>query len=226
MILSERISRLVEYSKLSIPRFAAFVGFKTPQAVRELIKGNTKTLSDAAIIKLSSAFPELNVDWLTTGEGDMLREEVAEPMGVEPLEPGVRLVPLINIDSVGGIHSNNILNPDEQYIIRRIPFTDAREGDVAIYQSGTSMSPTIPPGSILHIRQVEGWQEYLGYGNLYVLLLADERRITKEIRRYDPDPRNYVLCVSYNDNAAPEELPRSFIRGVWKVIKVLADYGW
>ena len=219
--VKERIKEFLKTQGIPVRTFEAHCGLSNGY-LRQL--RNSPTVDKMEIILRE--YPQLNREWLTTGEGDMLREEVAELMGVEPLEPGVRLVPLINIDSVGGIHSNNILDPDEQYIIRRIPFTDARDGDVAIYQSGTSMSPTIPPGSVLHIRQVEGWQEYLGYGNLYVLLLADDRRITKEIRRYDPDPRNYVLCVSYNDNAAPEELPRSFIRGVWKVIKVLADYGW
>lgn len=219
--IKDRLKTFIKYKGISIRAFEAKCGFSYG------FVGNMRnSMQPDKVMKIAHQFPELNTGWIMTGEGDMLREEVTELMPSEPLDPGVRLVPLINIDSVGGIHSNNILNPDEQYIIRRIPFTDAREGDVAIYQSGTSMSPTIPPGSVLLIRQVEGWQEYLGYGNLYVLLLADERRITKEIRRYDPDPRNYVLCVSYNDNAAPEELPRSFIRGVWKVIKVLADYGW
>lgn len=136
------------------------------------------------------------------------------------------LVPLINVDSVGGVHSDNAITISEQYTIRKIPFTDAREGDVAILQSGNSMSPTIPSGSVLLIRQVADWREFLGYGNIYVLWLGDGRRITKEIRRYDPDPQNYVLCVSYNPDVADEPLPRSFIRGVWKVVKYLADFGW
>jgi hypothetical protein len=73
MILSDRFKVLIEYSKLSIPKFAEFVGFKTPQAVREIINGRTKTLSDAAQMKILKSFPELNRDWLLYGEGEMLR---------------------------------------------------------------------------------------------------------------------------------------------------------
>ena len=62
MILRERIKELVRYSGLTIPKFANYVGFKTPQAVRELVKGNTKTLSDAAIIKILKAYPEISND--------------------------------------------------------------------------------------------------------------------------------------------------------------------
>ncbi len=143
------------------------------------------------------------------------------------LEDGTfKMVPLINIDSVGGIHSENTISASEQYTLRMLPFTEARTGDVAILQSGTSMLPTIPPGSVLLIREVVDWKEYFGYGGLFVLLLKDGRRITKEIRRYDEDARNYVWCVSYNPEVADEELPKSMIREVWKVIKFQADFGW
>lgn len=182
--------------------------------------------------QISAAYPQLNMDWLLKGEGEMLKQKNEirlEPTATSDSPAKVseyRLVPLIQIDSVGGIHSPNSLDFSEQYVIRRMPFTEAQEGDVAILQSGNSMYPTIPAGSALLIRQVVDWQEYFGYGNIYVLWLRDGRRITKEIRRYDADPRNYVWCVSYNPDVADEELPRSMIRGVWKVIKYIADLGW
>lgn len=180
----------------------------------------------------------LSKSWLLTGEGDMLKKqemynevEDVMPEERELIERGLqdgtfRLVPLINIDSVGGIHSGNLIDPSEQYVIRSIPFAEARTGDVAILQSGNSMYPTIPSGSILLIREVVDWREYFGYGGIYVLWLRDGRRITKEIRRYDADPQNYVWCVSYNPDVADEELPKSLIVGVWKVVKYLADFGW
>lgn len=88
------------------------------------------------------------------------------------------------------------------------------------------MTPTIPPGSTLLLREVQDWKEYFGYGNIFVLWLKDDRRITKEARRYDDDAKNYIWCVSHNPDVADEELPKSFIRGVWKVIKYQADFGW
>lgn len=233
MILKERIKALVEYSGLSIPKFADKVGFKTPQAVREMLSGKTKTLSEAAEHKLVKAFPGINKTWLLTGEGDMIStpgfidvpdEEVIN-LNPKPFEK-VTLVPLINIDSVGGLHHGNDITWREQYTVRHIPFTDARPDDVAIYQSGDSMSPGIPAGSILHLRLVQDWQEYFGYGDTFVLWLKDERRITKQVLKYSPDPKNYVTCHSFNPAYEDEELPKKFIRQVWKVITVLSDKGW
>ena len=219
MILRERIKELVRYSGLTIPKFANYVGFKTPQAVRELVKGNTKTLSDAAIIKILKAYPEISNDWLLTGEGKMLGENTAKAAenasrgsherAVAAKNKGkVTCVPLIHIDSVGGVHSSNALESSEQYVEGMIPFPNARPGDVAILQSGNSMAPTIPAGAVMQIRRVANWQEYFGYGGDFVLWLTDERRITKQVLKYESDPKNYVTCHSYNPESADEELPK------------------
>lgn len=217
MSLKERIRVFIEHKELTVQEFEKVVGLSNG-AISKMGE-NTR---HATLDKISNAYPDLNIVWLRTGEGSMLRtEEAASP----PMRD-YDLVPLINIDSVGGVHSENMLTPSEQYIIKTIPFSDARKGDVAIFQSGNSMYPTIPSGSVLLIREVVDWREYLGYGNIYVLWLRDGRRITKEVRRYDADPQNYVWCVSYNPNVADEELPRSLIVGVWKVVKYVADFGW
>lgn len=136
------------------------------------------------------------------------------------------LVPLVHIDSVGGMHSDNKIVGEPQYIDGYIPFVNAQEGDIAIMQTGTSMIPTIPPGSIIQLRKVENWREYFGYGNIFVIELTDGRRITKEVTRYDNNPNEYIWCVSHNPDVPNEELPKSMIASVWKVIKVLTDKGW
>ena len=137
-----------------------------------------------------------------------------------------RLVPIVHIDSVGGMHSANSIVSEPQYIEGYAPFTDAKDGDICIIQSGDSMVPTCPSGSLLLLRQVTNWKEYLGYGNIFVLELTDGRRITKEVTRYDENPRDYVWCVSHNPNVPDEELPKSMIASVWKVIKIQIDKGW
>lgn len=72
MTLSERINALLDYSGMNISKFSRFVGFKTPQTIRELKAGNTKSLSDDVRTKLLIAFPNLNEQWLVTGNGEML----------------------------------------------------------------------------------------------------------------------------------------------------------
>lgn len=154
--------------------------------VSSAFNGNETYITDRFLMRFNAAFDNIfSPEWLRTGEGTMLRGEVPAVASATPKD--YRLVDIINIDAVGGVHSDNAITFSEQYPIGRIPFTNAREGDVAILQSGNSMSPTIPPGSVLLIREVVDWQEYLDNG-VYVIWLKDDRRITKEIRRYPPRP--------------------------------------
>lgn len=144
-----------------------------------------------------------------------------------PNDGTYRLVPLINSDAIGGMHKMNDINvTDPEYIIKYIPFVDATPDDVCIRVTSDSMIPTCPPGCVVQIREVPNWREYFGYGNLFVIQLKDGRRIIKEVTKYEDNPKDYVLCISHNKSVPPEELPKSFIVSVWKVIKVLTDRGW
>ena len=135
-------------------------------------------------------------------------------------------IPLIHIDSVGGVWSENALTSSEQFVERLIPFVGARKTDVAIINTGISMEPVIGEGSILHIRRVDEWREYFGYGEVFVLWLTDDRRITKRVDKYPADPDHFVICHSFNPEVEDERLPKDMIREVWKVINILTSKGW
>ena len=204
------------------------LGYTNESSFSQVINGKVRMPKDF-ISKLKMLVPDLNEEWLMEGKGDMLKDGNIPPLQRDVIEKGgdnYKLVPLVHIDSVGGMRSKNSISDEPQYIEGYIPFVNAREEDRAIIQSGTSMTPTIPPGSFLQIREVVNWREYFGYGNIFVIELTDGRRITKEVRRCDESPKDYVLCVSHNPDVAPEELPKSMIASVWKVIKVLMDKGW
>lgn len=225
--INERLVSVIEhFCAGNRAEFARMVDVK-PQTINGWI---TRDISKTIVQKIVDKIPEINFVWLLTGEGNMLKGDGnSSILQREVIEKGgnnYKLVPLVHIDSVGGMRSKNSISDEPQYIEGYIPFVNAREEDRAIIQSGTSMTPTIPPGSFLQIREVVNWREYFGYGNIFVIELTDGRRITKEVRRYDENPKDYVLCVSHNPDVAPEELPKSMIASVWKVIKVLMDKGW
>jgi len=232
------MNSLLNYVGIGRREFSEKIGIKNPQWIADILnpKKNVGISKEKANL-ICSAYPEIRLSYLTAGEGNMLKSdpqnEVKELTADERAEferamgnGRATYIPLIHIDSVGGIHSHNQLTTSEQYVERLIPFPDARTNDVAILQSGDSMSPTIPPGAIMQIRRVEDWQEYFGYGNVYVLWLRDGRRITKLVKRYEPDSANFIMCCSYNPEADDEELPKSMILEVWKVVNVLINKGW
>lgn len=182
------------------------------------------------LVKTSKALG-VSIDSLIDGNySDLNNEENVALSGKEyqiPNDGKFRLVPIVNTDAVGGLHSSNDIGvTDPEYLKGLIPIIEAQEHDLCLQVTGTSMIPTCPPGSIVQIREVPRWREYFGYGGIFVLQLIDGRRIIKEVTKCEQNPKDYVLCVSHNKEVPTEELPKDFIVSVWKVIKILTNRGW
>lgn len=137
-----------------------------------------------------------------------------------------RLVPVYNFDAVCGMHTGNDITDAPAFIEKYVPFAGAHEEDICVHVTGNSMIPTYSPGTLLLIRNVEGWREYFGYGHSFVLFLSDGRRILKEVRKSHENTKEYVLCVSHNKEYEEEELPKSMIVSVFKVIMALTNDGF
>lgn len=227
---SEVLNKILEHEKLNPNQFAESIGLSRTQPIYDIINGKVKKISTNYANKILNKYPHYNYNWLLTGEGDMLKGDTPDIAAVNfgvNYSDSYKLVPLVNMDTVGGMHSgNDVTLTDPEYLLGKIAFNDARDGDICMPVSGNSMTPTCPPGSIVLVREMPEWKDYLGYGNIFVLLLKDGRRIIKEVTRYNDNPKDYVLCVSHNTSVPAEELPKKFIYRVWKVIKILVNEGW
>lgn len=73
--LSDRIAKILKYSDLNASGFAKLIGCTTTQAVYDLLKGKTKSLSPSMQTKILSYMPNLRLEWLLCGEGAMLKAD-------------------------------------------------------------------------------------------------------------------------------------------------------
>ena len=78
MELKERITAVLSYAELSASAFAKKIGAKTTQAIYDLVSGKTKTLSPDILNKVISCYPDLSIEWLVRGEGEMLKPGVQQ----------------------------------------------------------------------------------------------------------------------------------------------------
>lgn len=78
MELKERITAVLSYAELSASAFAKKIGAKTTQAIYDLISGKTKTLSPDILNKVISCYPDLSIEWLVRGDGEMLKPGVQQ----------------------------------------------------------------------------------------------------------------------------------------------------
>lgn len=88
MNLNERVSQIIEYSKLTASEFADEIDVQRSN-ISHITSGRNKPSLDF-LIKIKSRFPELQWDWIITGEGEMLKTipketPVSKPTGVPDL---------------------------------------------------------------------------------------------------------------------------------------------
>lgn len=209
MILADRIKNLVLESGLTIPKFAEKVGFKTPQAVRELIKGRTKTLSYEAADKILVAYPNVSKNWLLTGEGEMYNPEL-------PVEPEISYTegtPYYDVDFECGfdeLYRPGAQNPE--YLIRMPGYEKAT---LWCNATGHSMDPEISNGDIIALQLIEDFS-FLPYGNIYAIITTNDMRTVKRLGRSD-QPGCYRLIPTNPDYDA-QDIPISKIYKVYRVL--------
>lgn len=160
-----------------------------------------RDLSDKVIEKIEKYYPDLNIDWLVTGDGEMIRAD--------------KKIPLYDDDATIGGANGMVANVDDQ--ARVTEWIDAGDwfpsATSAIHHYGDSMVE-YPSGSILALKRVTDARALLN-GEHYVIE-TDEFRITKQIL----DDGDAIIAYSTNKETypdgrliyAPIRIPKSAIR--------------
>lgn len=69
------IEALADYLKISVAELSQKAGYERAQSFYDVLNGKTKNISPKMANNIVSAFPEINKDWLLTGNGEMLIED-------------------------------------------------------------------------------------------------------------------------------------------------------
>lgn len=76
--MKDRLNEIIEKKGLTATKFASLID-ANPSAISHLLKGRNKPGYDL-LVNIAKAFPDISMDWLLTGNGEMLRSE-------KPLRP-------------------------------------------------------------------------------------------------------------------------------------------
>ena len=104
------IEALADYLKISVAELSQKAGYERAQSFYDVLNGKTKNISPKMAKNIVSAFPEVNKDWLLTGNGEMLVQNTPEEEPEEDeLATFLRVerknydIPLIDISEKTGI---------------------------------------------------------------------------------------------------------------------------
>ncbi|PXV61213.1 phage repressor protein C with HTH and peptisase S24 domain [Dysgonomonas alginatilytica] len=192
----EILNKILKYSRLNAKSFSEKIGLERPQAIYDIQKGKTKSISQAMLSKILSVFPELNKGWLLTGEGEMLSEKnESTELIINNYNQGQ---PILDIRVCAG-HGIG-LEGDENKVVEwvSIPKFDGCYG-ITVY--GDSMYDKFKSGDIIFVRPIEGRNDF-DFGQCYIIITNEDRYIKNVYESNKGD--EYITMTSFNTEINPD----------------------
>lgn len=207
----QRICQFIENKQISKYKFYKDTGLSNGA----LDKGDN--IGSDKCEKILYAYPELNAEWLLTGNGPMLKEEVpAIQMLSHPKVPekiiDQQAINLYDVEAAANLKTL-FVNKD-QNILGQISIPDIPRCDGAIYVRGDSMYPILKSGDIIAYKEIHNFDNVI-YGEMYLIsfdIEGDDFLTVKYINHSEKD--GYVKLVSYNPHHDPKDIPVSSINAL------------
>lgn len=209
--IKDRILKIPASKGLSKEKFFEILGVSYGN-----FKGKSKTssLSSDVIVEISSIFPDVNIEWLLSGKGPMLKEETRQNTD---LSAGNKVVPLIPLHAMAGqgIGSTTVMDYDIStgYVV-----PDFKGVDFMIKVKGSSMQPKYNSGDVVACKKLNLADIFFQWNKVYVLD-TEQGALIKRVRKGSDD--NHILIVSDNDKYEPFQLHLSKIHAIAIVMGVI-----
>lgn len=177
-------------------------------------KGDIKILTDKFIRRFNDAFDNLfNLDWLLTGNGEMLAVGLTENSGNVT---AVYSVPLLPISAQGGSFNEFVIAVKESDCEKII--SPIKGAEYAMTVTGDSMEPEYPSGSQILIKRVNE-RAFIDWGRVYVLDTCNGSVIK---RLFPSEDHDKVICKSINPEYPPFEVSLADVYGVYRVLMCMS----
>lgn len=186
-------------------------------------------ITEDVITKFFATYPEVSVEWLMTGEGEMLKNS---PSCKEKKQENSDLVekipevsynsaigkPYYDVDFLGGF--NEIVNSQVSIPTNNIVIQGFEKADFWCNVTGHSMEPKINHGDIIALHKCT--LEDIQYGEIYAVVL-DTLRTIKILRR-STDPKKLRFVPINTTDYDEQEYPIERIMNIYEVIGSISKF--
>lgn len=210
--IKARLTAYLRYKGINKSEFGRIIGVSNAY-----ISSIRKSIQPDKAEKIALSFPDLDIAWLMTGEGEMIKSNTGQDFDDKPQEEvHGTVVPLLPILAHGGKLTDfecSISRYECEKVVSPIDGVD-----LAITISGDSMAPEYPSGSSVLIKKVNE-KAFIEWGKVYVLDTCNGT-IIKQLMPHD-NP-SYVKCVSLNSAYPPFDLSLSYVHAIYRVLLCMA----
>lgn len=206
--IKERILHIAENKGIPKEKFFNDIGMTYGN-----FKGKSKEtpINSNAIADILAMFPDINLQWLLTGDGEMIKTN--KSIDTITIDAGV---PLIPIEALAG-HGNGSFTINDRDIKERYIIPGLTHADFMIKVSGSSMQPKYYGGDVVACKLVKDWT-FFQWNRVYVLDTAQGALVKRVKKGSDND---HITLVSDNELYEPFEVHRSDLNAVALVIGVV-----
>lgn len=199
--------------------------YKESGVTRGILQQNNG-ISEDNIARFLAYAPDVSVEWLITGRGEMLstmQEKKQEKSDSEEKLPKVSHNPTIgkpyyDVDFLGGF--NEIVNSQVTIPTNNIVIQGFEKADFWCNVTGHSMEPKINHGDIIALHKCT--LEDIQYGEIYAVVL-DTLRTIKILRR-PSDPKKLRFVPINTTDYDEQEYPVERIMNVFEVIGSISKF--
>lgn len=207
--VKDRIITFIQKNKLSVRRFEQAANLSNGAVAK---MGNSPRMF--IIENILSAFPDINREWLISGEGDMYmpKEDLPQVSYTEG-------VPYYDEDFMLGFEEVGTPNSENPDFLIRMPGYE--RATLWCNASGHSMEPEINSGDIIALQRIEDFS-FLPYGDVYGIITTNGMRTIKRLGR-GSTPDTYRL-IPTNRDYDEQEIKKSQIAMVYRVMGAMKGF--
>lgn len=206
-------------AKSNLLKYIEIKGIKKPDFYKKTGLSNgfldkNENISSQNIEIIISNYPDISIDWLVTGKGEMLKSN-DKPVAKQTDNPNEG-IPLIPVEAMAGALTcdTTVLEYEcDRYVVPMF-----KGADFLIPVKGSSMYPKYSSGDIVACQRVDMNNLFFQWNKVYVID-TNQGALIKRIKPGHDE--NHILIVSDNEKYDPFELPYSAIHAVALVIGVI-----
>lgn len=175
----------------------------------------SRSIQPDKVEKISKEFPDLNIEWLITGIGEMLKPIQRDDTPEMDSRYVTKLLPVSAMAGSLGDFSQSVTADECELTVCPIP-----GADFIIPITGESMAPEYPNGSRIAVKKIND-KAFIEWGKVYVLDTCNGA-VVKEIRKGKDEDE--LECVSLNPDPrfAPFVINRKDVLGMYRVLLLMA----
>lgn len=215
--IKERILKIPENKGISKENFFTEIGMTYGN-----FKGKSKgtPINSNAIVDILSIYPDINLEWLLTGKGSMLKSEQTSATAVlDHIADSSNMIPLVSVTAVGGLGNANFSIAERDIKdYYRIPKFDHKKVDFMIEVEGSSMYPKYNSGDVVACRVIQE-DKFIQWNKTHVIATKDQGLLIKRIK--ESEEKHHLTMVSDNKDYPPFDVPKSEIEGIALVVGVV-----